>query len=130
MLLWSLIIDKVHRNRSTGIDWDSPPRPLTQSLDVSLTKIAGLWATWAAIASAYCLARWYWDGTYLFAPVPAGTYRLRAVNPNGYTPTTSDNVAITVPADGTITTNFGTRAVPTGEPLDEQLYHVYLPVLK
>lgn len=67
MLLWSLFIDRVHRNRSTGIDWDSPPRPLSQSLDISLTKIAGLWATWAAIAAVYCLARWYWSGTYLFS---------------------------------------------------------------
>jgi protein-S-isoprenylcysteine O-methyltransferase Ste14 len=67
MLLWSLIVDKVHRNRSTGIDWDSPPRPLARTLDISLTKITGLWATWGTIAAAYCLARWYWDGTYLFA---------------------------------------------------------------
>jgi protein-S-isoprenylcysteine O-methyltransferase Ste14 len=28
MVLWSLLVDKVHRNPSTGIDWDSPPRPL------------------------------------------------------------------------------------------------------
>src|SRR5687768_5101747 len=67
MLLWSLLVDKVHRNRSTGIDWDGPPRPLSQSLDISLVKLAGLWATWAAIAFVYCAARWYWDGTYLFA---------------------------------------------------------------
>lgn len=67
MLLWSLLVDKVHRNPSTGIDWDAPPRPLSESLDFSLVKLAGLWTTWAAIAFLYCTARWYWDGHYLFS---------------------------------------------------------------
>jgi hypothetical protein len=49
MVLWSLLVDKVHRNPSTVIDWDAPPRPLSQSFDISLVKIAGLWTTWAAI---------------------------------------------------------------------------------
>jgi protein-S-isoprenylcysteine O-methyltransferase Ste14 len=67
MLLWSLAVDKVHRRPSTGIDWDGPPRPLSEALDFSLVKIAGLWATWAAIGFLYCVGRWYWDGIYLFA---------------------------------------------------------------
>ena len=67
MVLWSLIVDKVHRSPTTGLDWNAPPRPLAQSLDISLVKIAGLWATWAAIAAFYCVGRWYWDGAYLFA---------------------------------------------------------------
>jgi len=67
MLLWSILVDKVHRNPTTGIDWDKPPRPLSESLDISLVKIAGLWATWAGIAFLYCAARYYWDGSYLFA---------------------------------------------------------------
>ena len=67
MVLWSLIVDKVHRNPSTGIDWDSPPRPLSESLDISLAKIAGLWGIWAVIGTLYCVARWYWQGQYLFA---------------------------------------------------------------
>ena len=67
MLLWSLLVDKVHRSPTTGIDWDGPPRPLAQALDYSLVKIAGLWATWAAIGFLYCVGRWYWDGIYLFA---------------------------------------------------------------
>jgi hypothetical protein len=50
MILWSLLVDKVHRNPDNGIDWTSPPRPLRESLDTSIVKIAGLWATWAAIA--------------------------------------------------------------------------------
>lgn len=67
MLLWSLLVDKVHRSPTTGVDWDGPPRPLRESLDYSLVKIAGLWATWAAIGFLYCAGRWYWDGIYLFS---------------------------------------------------------------
>jgi protein-S-isoprenylcysteine O-methyltransferase Ste14 len=67
MLLWSLLVDRVHRNPTTGIDWDRAPRPLSETLDISLVKLTGLWATWAAIAFFYCGARYYWDGAYLFA---------------------------------------------------------------
>ncbi len=67
MVAWSLIVDKVHRSPSTGIDWAMKPRPLGDSLDISLVKIAGLWGIWAAIGAFYCIARWYWDGGYLFA---------------------------------------------------------------
>jgi len=67
MILWSLLIDRVHRNPTTGIDWDGPPRPLRDVLDLSLVKLAGLWATWGLIAVAYALGRWYWSGNYLFA---------------------------------------------------------------
>ncbi|MDI1294770.1 MAG: protein-S-isoprenylcysteine methyltransferase, partial [bacterium] len=64
MILWSLIVDRVHRHASTGIDWQGPPRTVRDVLDISIVKIAGLWATWLAIALFYCLARWYWDGSY------------------------------------------------------------------
>jgi hypothetical protein len=67
MLLWSLFVDKVHRSPTTGLDWASPPRPLRESLDFSLVKIAGLWATWAGIAFLYCMGRWYWSDPYYFA---------------------------------------------------------------
>ncbi|WP_157216417.1 methyltransferase family protein [Flavisphingomonas formosensis] len=67
MVFWSLAVDKVHRNPSTGIDWNSPPRPLRAGLETSLTKLAGLWTTWGLIAVVYCIGRWYWDGSYLFA---------------------------------------------------------------
>jgi protein-S-isoprenylcysteine O-methyltransferase Ste14 len=66
MIAWSLLVDKVHLRRSTGIDW-SNPRPLAQVVDVSITKLAGLWATWAIIGFVYCVARWYWRDQYLFA---------------------------------------------------------------
>jgi len=67
MVLWSLLIDKVHRRRSTGIDWQAPARPVRAILRVSLVKIAGLWATWLGIALFYCTARWYWDGNYRYS---------------------------------------------------------------
>lgn len=66
MAVWSVVVDKVHRRPSTGIDW-SRARPLFDVLNISTTKIAGLWATWAILAAFYCLGRWYWDGQYLFA---------------------------------------------------------------
>ncbi|NMW31003.1 DUF1295 domain-containing protein [Altererythrobacter sp. RZ02] len=66
MILWSLLVDKVHRNPSTGIDWDNP-RPASAIKNITTTKIAGLWATWAIIGFLYCVGRWYWDGQYLFA---------------------------------------------------------------
>jgi len=66
MVAWSLLVDKVHRRASTGIDWTGA-RPLAASIDLSLTKLAGLWGTWGLIAAFYGLARWYWQGQYLFA---------------------------------------------------------------
>ena len=66
MVLVSIFVDKVHLRASTGIDWSSP-RKLRDVSDVSITKLAGLWATWALIAFIYCIARWYWRGQYLFA---------------------------------------------------------------
>jgi hypothetical protein len=67
MLVWSLAVDRVHYNPSTGIDWFSPPRPWREALDTGLLKLAGLWFTWALIAAAYFLGRWYWVGSYLYA---------------------------------------------------------------
>ncbi len=67
MVLWSVLVDKVHRNRSTGIDWSAPARPLSESLDLSLAKLAGLWATWAILGCIYALFRFYWVGNYVFA---------------------------------------------------------------
>ncbi|HEY0114420.1 MAG TPA: DUF1295 domain-containing protein [Allosphingosinicella sp.] len=67
MVLWSVLIDRVHRNPSTGIDWANPPRPLKDTLDVSIVKIVGLWATWGVIGCLYCIGRWYWRDPYLFS---------------------------------------------------------------
>lgn len=67
MIAWSLLVDKVHRNPTTGIDWNSPPRAVKDVLDTSIVKLAGLWAIWGAIGCLYCIGRWYWDDPYLFS---------------------------------------------------------------
>ena len=66
MIAWSLIVDKVHRNPSTGIDWPNV-RPWRATVDLSLTKLAGLWTTWGGIALIYATGRFYWDGNFQFA---------------------------------------------------------------
>lgn len=66
MVAWSLLVDRVHRSPTTGIDW-SAPRPLAETLDGSLTKLAGLWATWGAVALVYATGRFYWQGSFQFA---------------------------------------------------------------
>jgi protein-S-isoprenylcysteine O-methyltransferase Ste14 len=66
MIAWSVLVDKVHRRASTGLDWDNPRR-LADVVHISVTKLAGLWATWLVIGGLYCIARWYWSGQYLFA---------------------------------------------------------------
>ena len=66
MILWSVLVDKVHLRASTGIDWQRP-RPLSAVIHISITKLAGLWATWALIGFFYCVARWYWRDGWLFA---------------------------------------------------------------
>lgn len=67
MVAWSLVVDRVHRNPTTGIDWAAPRKPLSATLEISLAKLAGLWATWAIIAVVYAVARYYWVGNYTFA---------------------------------------------------------------
>lgn len=66
MVLWSVFVDKVHRNPSTGIDW-AQRRPWRETVDISLTKLAGLWATWGLIALIYATMRYYWEGNYAFS---------------------------------------------------------------
>ncbi|MFT3964329.1 MAG: isoprenylcysteine carboxylmethyltransferase family protein [Sphingobium sp.] len=63
MILWSLLVDKVHRRDSTGIDWSSPRR-VADIFDISAVKLLGLWATWGAIAFFYMTFAWYWQGPY------------------------------------------------------------------
>ena len=64
MVGWSIFVDRVHRHRTTGIDWTRRPRALAETLDISLAKLAGLWATWVLIAAIYAVARLYWQGSY------------------------------------------------------------------
>ncbi|MFN3433864.1 MAG: methyltransferase family protein [Sphingomonas sp.] len=66
MVGWSLLVDKVHRNPTTGIDW-TLRRPFAETRDVSLTKLAGLFVTWGGIALIYGIGRFYWEGNFAFA---------------------------------------------------------------
>lgn len=67
MILWSVLVDRVHRHASTGMDWVGSPRSWRAVVDTSIVKIAGLWVTWLAIAIIYCIGRWYWSGNYLYS---------------------------------------------------------------
>jgi hypothetical protein len=67
MVLWSLLVDKVHRRASTGTDW-SLARPVAQVLDESIVKLAGLWFTWGMIAAVYMLFRFWWTTQYANFP--------------------------------------------------------------
>ncbi len=71
MIIWSLAVDRVHRNPSTGIDW-SMRRDWAEVNAISPVKIAGLWATWAIIGFAYCVFRYYWSGQYAFSMMVLG----------------------------------------------------------
>ena len=66
MAAWSVFVDKVHRNPSTGIDW-SMRRDWAEVHDIAPVKLLGLWATWAIIGFAYCVLRYYWAGQYAFS---------------------------------------------------------------
>ncbi len=72
MILWSFLVDKVHRRPSTGIDWASP-RPLSATWEVSTIKLLGLWATWGMIAFLYMALSWYWQGPYPYVMALLGT---------------------------------------------------------
>lgn len=63
MVAWSIFVDKVHLRKSTGIDW-TLRRPISEVLDTSIVKIAGLWATWALIAAVYATFRFFWSSTH------------------------------------------------------------------
>src|SRR3546814_11917753 len=48
-------------------DWSSDVCSSDLTLDISLTKLAGLWATWGLIALLYATMRYYWEGNYAFS---------------------------------------------------------------
>src|SRR3546814_8979518 len=48
-------------------DWSSDVCSSDLTLDISLTKIAGLWLTWAGIAIVYATFRFYWEDGFAFA---------------------------------------------------------------
>ncbi|MCW3836610.1 methyltransferase family protein [Sphingomonas canadensis] len=77
MVLWSLFIDRVHRNPSTGIDW-ALRRPWRESLEISLTKLAGLWLTWGGIAAVYGIGRFWWTGQHANFPFAMWCFEMAA----------------------------------------------------
>jgi protein-S-isoprenylcysteine O-methyltransferase Ste14 len=66
MVLWSLLVDKVHRSPTTGIDWHAR-RAFAETRDISLTKLVGLFVTWGGIGIVYGVGRFYWQGNFAFA---------------------------------------------------------------
>lgn len=66
MVLWAVIVDKVHRNPTTGIDW-TRIKPWRETRDISVAKIIGLWATWGLIALVYAVGRFYWQDGFAFS---------------------------------------------------------------
>ncbi|HZV09931.1 MAG TPA: protein-S-isoprenylcysteine methyltransferase, partial [Novosphingobium sp.] len=66
MAAWQLLVDKVHRRPSTGLQWQAPRR-WGEGRGDSAVKLLGLWSAWALIGAAYWLGRWYGQGPYLFA---------------------------------------------------------------
>ena len=78
MVLWSLFVDKVYRNASTGIDWQAV-RPWRETIDISVTKLAGLWLTWGGIAAIYAIFR-VWSDTR-FANFPFAMWCFEMVAP-------------------------------------------------
>jgi protocatechuate 3,4-dioxygenase beta subunit len=47
------------------------------------------------------------DGRYLFSNIAPGSYTVQAADPSGYTSTTPNRVAVTVPPNGAASANFG-----------------------
>ena len=64
MVGWSLLVDKVHRNPSTGIDWDRRRAAARDTAEITSYKLLGIWATWAIIAFLYMVLRYYGAGNY------------------------------------------------------------------
>ena len=54
------------------------------------------------------------DGSYLFTNVPPGNYTVRETDPAGFLSTTPNNVAVTVPAGGSASANFGDQIIALG----------------
>src|SRR3546814_1697193 len=57
MVLWSVLVDKVHRNPSTGIDW-AQRRPWRETVDVSLTKLRSEGRRVGIECVSTCRSRW------------------------------------------------------------------------
>ncbi len=78
MVLWSLLVDKVHRRASTGINW-SQKRRVKDVLDDSIVKLAGLWFTWGIIAAIYGVFRFWWTTQYANFPFAMDLFEAAAI---------------------------------------------------
>jgi hypothetical protein len=78
MVCWSLFVDKVHLRPSTGIDW-TQKRPVSEVLDDSIVKIAGLWVTWGLIAAIYGVFRFWWTNQYANFPFSMSVFEKAAI---------------------------------------------------
>ncbi len=63
MILWSVLVDRVHRNASTGLDF-SRPRAWPEVWEITRVKVIGLGATFAAMAVAYATFSNYADPSF------------------------------------------------------------------
>ncbi len=71
MLAWAVFVERAHRDPASGLDVDAP-RPPPAALRTTAVKLAGLWATWGAVAAAY------WLLTAFHTPANLQTFRLAA----------------------------------------------------
>lgn len=58
MVIWSLLVEKVHRRKTTGLDF-SLRHPRKEVLAITITKLIGLFATFGVIGAFY-----YFSSTY------------------------------------------------------------------
>jgi protein-S-isoprenylcysteine O-methyltransferase Ste14 len=77
MVLWSVFVDKVHRRPSTGIDW-AQQRGWRETIDISITKLTGLWLTWGGIALVYATFRFWWNGSHANFPFAMWCFEMAA----------------------------------------------------
>jgi hypothetical protein len=63
MALWSILVERVHLNPTTGLDF-SAPRPVSETLATTKVKLAGLYATWSVIGLLYFSLQTYRDTDY------------------------------------------------------------------
>ena len=68
MVIYSLVVEKVHLRASTGLDWNAAKTRKPELGRVAI-KVVGIWATFASLALLYWLGRWYWEGGYQFSLV-------------------------------------------------------------
>jgi isoprenylcysteine carboxyl methyltransferase (ICMT) family protein YpbQ len=65
MILWALIVEKVYRSPTSGLDLGHR-RLLVDSLRDTVTKLNGLWSTWLIIGGFYWAVRWFEGPNYAY----------------------------------------------------------------